>query len=355
MCGSIDPSGPFVVHVVKVDAAAKAEVDTALAGAQIGTYSTTSRIAADAGAVAAINGDFSGGGMPLDPWAGDGSLLTSGGARNPEVFGLSSDGGGAVSPTGVRVRANDRARRAGVRIARWNTGAPTGDSISGYTTFGDDRVAPPPDACAVRLVPRTRTKWGSGRVGVERDYVVRARRCGAAPMSVRAGSLVLASRETGRGASWIGALSRGGIVGIRWDIGLPGVLDAIGGHPVLLQDRAVMVDTCAAYLCQRHPRTAIGVAEDGTTLMVVVDGRSSASAGMTLTRLATYMRSLGAVDALNLDGGGSSTMWIAGMGVVNEPSSGSERAITNAVVVLRGPDPADPDPSSIWASARSSS
>ena len=82
--------------------------------------------------------------------------------------------------------------------------------------------------------------------------------------------------------------------------------------------------------------------EDGTVVLMVVDGRSRRSVGMTLHRLALTFASLGATDAMNLDGGGSSAMWIAGRGVVNRPSDpGGERRVVNALLVLPGADPGE--------------
>ena len=74
---------------------------------------------------------------------------------------------------------------------------------------------------------------------------------------------------------------------------------------------------------------------------MVVDGRQKKwSVGPTLFGFARIMSDLGAVQALNLDGGGSTTMVVDGA-VVNRPSSGFERAISNAVLVLPGPDPGE--------------
>ena len=80
---------------------------------------------------------------------------------------------------------------------------------------------------------------------------------------------------------------------------------AIGGEKVLLLDRRLQVTNDS----ELHPRTAVGIDRDkGRILLLVVDGRSSLSRGYTLVELARMMRRLGAEDALNLDGGGSSTM-----------------------------------------------
>ncbi|MBI5601615.1 MAG: phosphodiester glycosidase family protein [Gemmatimonadetes bacterium] len=86
----------------------------------------------------------------------------------------------------------------------------------------------------------------------------------------------------------------------------------------------------------RHPRTAVGVTRDRKTLLLVtVDGRSAASVGMTLVELADYMKSLGAWDALNFDGGGSTTM-VLGDRVVNTPSDRTgEREVGSALLIVK--------------------
>ncbi|WP_347754120.1 phosphodiester glycosidase family protein [Agrococcus sp. ProA11] len=82
-----------------------------------------------------------------------------------------------------------------------------------------------------------------------------------------------------------------------------------------------------------QPRTAVAILDDGSIAFVVVDGRSDASAGMTLTELADTLQSLGAITAYNLDGGGSSTMVVDGE-VVNTPSNGGERATSDILYVV---------------------
>lgn len=84
----------------------------------------------------------------------------------------------------------------------------------------------------------------------------------------------------------------------------------------------------------RHPRTAVAKLKDGRFLMITVDGRQpGVSVGMSLQELAEYLLSLGAVDAMNLDGGGSTTMFLNGK-VVNTPSDKEgERKIGDAILV----------------------
>lgn len=84
-----------------------------------------------------------------------------------------------------------------------------------------------------------------------------------------------------------------------------------------------------------QPRTAIGVIDDNHLVLVVVDGRETGySVGADMTELATLMKSLGAVTAYNLDGGGSSTMFFNGE-VVNQPSNGGERG-TSDILYVKG-------------------
>ena len=86
----------------------------------------------------------------------------------------------------------------------------------------------------------------------------------------------------------------------------------------------------------KHPRTALGFSRDSTTLFILaVDGRSKQSVGVTLAELATLMRRLGAWQAMNFDGGGSTTMVIDGA-IVNVPSdSTGERAVGNALLLVK--------------------
>ncbi len=87
--------------------------------------------------------------------------------------------------------------------------------------------------------------------------------------------------------------------------------EVVWGHPLLLKDGKVnpLIPKQSEHMTVSHPRTAIGKSADGTLLMVVVDGRHADKAtGMSCFDLADFMARIGSVDALNLDGGGSSTL-----------------------------------------------
>jgi hypothetical protein len=97
---------------------------------------------------------------------------------------------------------------------------------------------------------------------------------------------------------------------------------------------------------RRQPRTALGLSADRRRLwMLVIDGRSPASAGATAVELGTLLRDLGAREGFKLDGGGSSTMFLAGHGVVNHPSDGRERVVANHLAVRIRSDVAADAPS----------
>lgn len=88
--------------------------------------------------------------------------------------------------------------------------------------------------------------------------------------------------------------------------------------------------------CTRDPRTAIGLSKDRTKLfLAVVDGRQpSISVGMTTRELAQFLLAHGAHDAINMDSGGSSELWLKGKGVLNHPSDGVERVVANHLAVF---------------------
>jgi MYXO-CTERM domain-containing protein len=111
--------------------------------------------------------------------------------------------------------------------------------------------------------------------------------------------------------------------------------DVVSGKPQIVTDGQVIADGSSEFCLTRHPRTAAGLSRDGKKLILaVVDGRSSTSRGMRCSELGMLMKGLGAHNALNLDGGGSSAMWVRGKGVVNRPSDGSQRVVANHLAVI---------------------
>jgi len=116
------------------------------------------------------------------------------------------------------------------------------------------------------------------------------------------------------------------------------VEDIVGGVPQLVKNGKADVTwerekTTKSFVETHHPRTAVAKLKDGKFLMITVDGRSEASGGISLYDLAAYLIELGATDAMNLDGGGSTTMFLNGK-VVNHPSDKEgERKVSDALIV----------------------
>ena len=146
------------------------------------------------------------------------------------------------------------------------------------------------------------------------------------------------TRQTGAVATFKGGLYvlKGDVIA-RWeqdieaeDVVTTGPMLLIGGEaePIVVND----------FNTRRNPRTAAGRRSDGTVLLVVADGRNKEAAGLTMRELQQVMAALGCVDAVNLDGGGSTAMVVRGE-VVNHPSdnrrfdAAGERPVANAIVV----------------------
>lgn len=122
------------------------------------------------------------------------------------------------------------------------------------------------------------------------------------------------------------------------------LLEAVGGSNIFLKggvfhdvgyNPATYGDDFASI---RHPRTAVGITEDGRLIMLVVDGRSEKSNGASLIDLGQIMLAMGVTDAINLDGGGSSTMITFKNGsyqTKNTPSDGALRSVFNSLVLVK--------------------
>jgi len=90
--------------------------------------------------------------------------------------------------------------------------------------------------------------------------------------------------------------------------------------------------------CGPHPRSMIGKRTDGTVYMIVVEGRMEDAIGFTMENMVALAEDLDITDAINLDGGGSSTLWVSGTGVINRPSGGSVRNVPNIIIACSRTD-----------------
>jgi len=110
-------------------------------------------------------------------------------------------------------------------------------------------------------------------------------------------------------------------------------VDIVGAGPRVVRGGKIEVaGEMFAHAAVRHPRTAVAITGRGTFLFVTLDGRQTHSAGMTLEELARELIGMGAVEAINLDGGGSTTMVVKDV-VRNSPSDGRERPVSDAILI----------------------
>jgi exopolysaccharide biosynthesis protein len=340
-----DPAGPFAIHLVSVTLSAPSTIDLALALDVLPGLETTSSMARRRGATVAINGDYADpdhAGRPIHIFAKDGRLL-----QTAILLGNNhavDDREVTVFMGRPNVQVVAEAPRTGLvlAVAQVNRGAPAGDEVALFTPEGVTLERPPADATSARLrAAGPATVRADG--WAETAYTVEE--VGQLGGPVPAGTVVLSTPPAGAVAADLAALAVGDQVTVAWSVATwPGILDTSGGNPTLVRNGRVLsgnVDGTTPFH-RRNPRTGVGATADGRLLLVTVDGRQPGhSVGMSLREFAELFVGLGARSAINLDGGGSTTMVLDGT-VVNRVSDPQERRVPTAVLVLAGPTPAVP-------------
>lgn len=331
---------PWAIHVLDIDRdACWTPVAAKGAPGAVGRTRTSVLTASLAGAnttvAGGINADFfmfDPPGVPTGVHVSDGVVVTGPGVR--PVFAVGSDGQpwiGLLTVYGTVMSASDS-----FPITSWNRTAPEGlawmDARYGSrvdTASGSVRVTMTSQSGPVQVIDSGLTATpipSSGGV-----LVLGSR----APAELRR-RFVTAARDQGRFAVDVKLLP----IHPR---------EAVGGFPVLVRDSAEVpgLDSAGAatFAPVRHPRTIVGVGSRGRRLLLItIDGRQPGySAGATNRESARVALELGATEAINLDGGGSTTMVVArqrpertSYEVVNRPSDPQgERAVGNALVVVR--------------------
>lgn len=313
-------AGSTAVHVLRVDPRARGlEIRPVLAGNAVTGKEVTSTIATRSDAVAAINGGFfADTGRPLGMVVINGELVSAPLPRR-SVFVIGRDGN-------ARIQAFEFAGR--LKTARgatlWISGVnrpPHTQGAAVFTRYYGPLTPPVRMAAVVR--DNVVEAITAGRILIPADGYV---------LGVNAGDAALITDHIRVGDR----LSLSLIVSPDLE-----VISALGAGPRLVKGGRVEIPFSwewfsSSLLRSRAPRTAVGITRTGKLVLVTVDGRSRANTGMTLHELARLMIRLGAVEALNLDGGGSSTMVVGGR-IVNEPSDGGERPVASAIIVLHRP------------------
>jgi hypothetical protein len=335
----VDPTGPWRIKVVTVNLSRSSTIDVALGTDVLPGFERTSSMAIRHRAVAAINGDYARpSGRPVFAFMEDGLL-----AQTPLKFGRnfavnSSETVGYMGHPNVTAWLYESDSGIQYDVARVNQGQPSHDELALFTPHGASEEQPPQLACSARLYATEPVRFSSPGPGVESTYQVDAVRCGDRRLG-RRGGVVVSAPIGGAYDPTIRALLPAEQVVLGWSFGWFEIKDALGGNPTLIENGQIIERNVSGSerFFRRHPRTGVGLRPDGRVLMVTVDGRRDRSVGMTLREFADLFSSLGATWALNLDGGGSTTMVVDG-DVKNRPSDGSERAVSSALLVLRGSD-----------------
>lgn len=384
------PSTPQEVRILTVVPGAGPRVDIASAGSQFPMWKLTSAMSeGHTGTVAGVNGDFATStGAPSHMTMVDGELWTTG-AVSGMAFAISDDGQQAyVGHPVIDMKLTRLSGKKVLGVADWNAGNPQFEQVSGYTFRGGSDYPPPgstnpkaadPKYCAARLVPVTGygyTWSGALKTAITRRYLVEAQPdpCVKTPLSLgtNPSAIVLAARGQTTGARSINALAPGDVVKMWWSFaGWPGVTDVIGANPTLLDNGVNVAPDYypgADNILWYNPRTSVGISKgcsDADLLtackifILTVDGRQSSSGwskGMKMPALAAELKKAGAWNAVNLDGGGSTTMWVkkkntaycqsvpaVGGCLVNRPSpSTGERVTIEALTVLGSSDGGTP-------------
>jgi phosphodiester glycosidase/sporulation related protein len=351
-------TGPWVVHVLTVDAH-RARVTPALANDVVVDRETLSSLAARRGALAAVNGGYFVIG-DADGTPGDlaGSSILDGRLVSEAVDGRTDLllRGGRPAITSLAdaqwVRSSDGARRVvdgdNRRPGLIRACGGVGGDLPTELPLHDITCTDPSELIRSTAIFGGETEHGDGAEAVldaaGRVVALRDPRDGPIPAD---GSVLTG---TGDAADWLRAHAQPGrrievsteLRSAHGRLSL-GNLDVVNGGPRLVPAISAAAEGFDhpgdpsfyyGFGLRRNPRTIAGVTRDGRLLLVAVDGRAPGySAGLDFDEEAAVMRALGARDAVNLDGGGSTTMTIRGTVVTRPSDATGERPIGDAVLI----------------------
>lgn len=317
-----DIFGPNVVNYLVIDTQGTGiEVKLALAQNRVFGSEHVSAMGERLGAIAAVNGAFfASDGRPLGVVMIDGELISEPYA-NRTALGLGRD---LLVMDGVSLQGE---------ILRDD-----GSLVTTVTGLNRSRLQNELIIYTPHYGSHTKTN-GFGHEVTVVDGVVTSVLAGNSP--IPSNGVVLSGH--GFNKEQLSSLTVGDPLQVRLQLTPPwieaGIEQIIGGGPRLIRDGSLWLTGEAErfrddVLKGRAPRTALGITADHKLLLVTVNGRQpNISVGMTLTELGNLLMELGAVQAMNLDGGGSTTMVIRNL-VLNLPSDGRERSVSNAIVIL---------------------
>lgn len=323
----IAPTVPWTFEVVEVDLTNSIySLETVKANDNLRGYEKTSSMSqrkSEDGhqVIAAINGDFyGGGGIPTNLQVLNGEILRTPISR--EVYGYSSNGSMFINTTNYsgEVSINDTT----YTISNVNSARVSNALVFYNHYFGESTGT---NEFGTEITLKAIDQW---TVNGEVATVIVSKNDTEGDSPVTDSTFVFSGHGTMSTVLKEVEIGDTLIVNHKIFPGTEKIKEAVGGSRKFL-DEGVNNGNWP----DRHPRSAIGFNSDTTKFyMVTVDGRQSSSAGATLNELADFMRTIGAHSALNLDGGGSTTL-VVHNNVVNSPSDGSgERSVSNALMLV---------------------
>ncbi len=317
--------GPVRVFLTRVDLQdSNLQLQAAPAADYVGHANTVSKSAQARDALVAINGDFfhlsSGEYFTLGPIISGGNVIYAP-VSTETVFALDHDLNSWVGRADA-LEVDVKTPVAEPKRLRMINSAPAENGLALFNAYWGTHLSLDVNGCYGLFAPgdtMTSTAYEFS-CGVIKD------------VPLRVGEFALVG--TGQATEWMKENIEQPLT-LSTSFPIPNVDFMVGGSHVLIQDGEP--SELDSHLSGRHPRTAIGIDDEGFVYFVVVDGRSSASVGMTLGELQQYLSQLGLVNAINLDGGGSSTM-VLQQSVMNTPSDGRERPVAAVVEVTKQRD-----------------
>ena len=333
--------GPWSIQIVRLDRSnATLRVATSLAQGHVQGLATVAQQAQAAQVpglvpLAAINGGYFK--MDSTPYQGDpGALLIVDGelVSTPANTSFWLDGSGQMHIGVIASKLEVTWPDGSHTPLRLNEPPGTNTTVLFTPTFGPS--LPPVAGIALVLERDGSAPWLPLRAS--RQYTVRVKTIahpGEIPLAPGTGILVVGAKVNLPSSAVLpGAILK---ISTALSADLAAARCGVGGGPTLLSGGApnawLLKSHPQDHGAERNPRSVIGF-NDRYLFMVAVDGRQRASAGMSYRELVDLMQQLGCTEAINLDGGGSTTLWVDGQ-VVNSPSGYRQRPTADALVILR--------------------
>lgn len=384
--------GPWAVNIVTIDTRAARGRLAVSAGADLRRTERTSAMARSAKALVAVNGGFFAytaqqeapgdpiglgvlrGTLTSEPLAGSAAIGLTVDTTTKRLgigtFSWSASLHAMPSPSGVAEADGDAADTGPLPVTGVNrppgrafsclqvpveeSGVPTPPMRPDSQPRTDDGVPIPPEQPPPNLpscvggggdLVRFTGHWGAHTpAGPGTEVIVDSGGCVVRTRSPRGGPLSpaqVAYQATGSATDRLLALADAGCLRFSQQlrdgdgnaIPLTGSLNAVNGRQVLVRGGRIVETRSGRGIAGRNPRTIVGRTARGVIALITIDGRRTSSVGASLAEAARVAKSFGLVEAVNLDGGGSTTMVIRGK-VVNRVAGRTERAVGDALVYL---------------------